>query len=85
MKTGNCKNSPPPCKTALNKISHVRSELGRLYRLALKDDLDARKLNSLIICLREIAHCIETSVLEKRVEALEETKPESITEEINYL
>ena len=74
MKTESCENTPPPCKTPLNKISHVRSELGRLYRMALRDDLDARKLNSLVICLREIASCIETGEIEKRLEALEKGK-----------
>lgn len=72
MKTESCENSPPPpCKSALNKISHVRSELGRLYRMALRDDLDARKLNSLVICLREIVSCIEAGDIESRLEALE--------------
>lgn len=56
-----------PLKTA----NDVAAELARVYRRARSEELDAQTASRLANILQILARLIETSDLEKRIEALE--------------
>ena len=61
-----------PPRTALTKLEHVRDELARVYRQARTGKIetsDATRLTYILVALTKV---IESSDLEKRVEALED-------------
>ncbi len=58
------------CK--LDTLSHVKSEMSRCYRESRSGLLDVAAAAKLVFILGQIAKCIESSDLEKRVELLEE-------------
>src|SRR5215472_17620250 len=49
----------------LDTLQGVRSEMARLYRLAIKEKLRTDELTRLVYCLKEIRACIEVEVLER--------------------
>ena len=55
----------------LDTIGRVVSELGKVYRLARRGELDLNDAKSLVYCLREIRCALESGDLERRLDALE--------------
>ncbi len=55
----------------LDTIGRVVSELGKVYRLARRGELDLNDAKSLVYCLREIRCALESGDVERRLEALE--------------
>ncbi|MDD3293084.1 MAG: hypothetical protein PHG20_00140 [Geobacteraceae bacterium] len=56
---------------ALTKMSHIRSELSRLYREARNGKIDLGDATRLTYILQVLAKIIEGGELEQRIEALE--------------
>ncbi len=56
----------------LNTVGGVVTELGRIYRLARRSELDMADAKALTYVLREIRCALEASDIERRLEALEE-------------
>nr|CAK32568.1 hypothetical protein 10D02-34 [uncultured organism] len=56
---------------ALDTVGHVVSELGKVYRLARRGELDLADAKSLTYVLREIRCALEAGDVERRLEALE--------------
>ena len=52
-------------------MQSIRRELGRIYRLARKGELDLEHLRGFTYALRTMAEIIERAELEVRVEAVE--------------
>jgi hypothetical protein len=48
----------------LDTLANVRAEMVRLYRLALKGDVEADMMTKFIYALKEIRGCIEAGLLE---------------------
>ena len=61
----------------LHTVGHVVSELGKVYRLARRGELDMIEAKSLTYVLREIRCALEASDVERRLEELEEMTPSS--------
>ena len=59
----------------LNTVAGVVTELGRIYRLARRSELDMADAKALTYVLREIRCALEASDIERRLEALEEINP----------
>ncbi len=59
----------------LNTVGGVVTELGRIYRLARRSELDMADAKALTYVLREIRCALEASDIERRLEALEENNP----------
>lgn len=59
---------------ALTKIGGVKRELARLYAEARAGDIDVSDASKLANLLQILARVIETSDLEKRLEALEKAQ-----------
>jgi hypothetical protein len=53
----------PRNQMALDTLSGVRSEMARLYRLALNNKLPCDELTRLIYTLKEIRACLEAEIL----------------------
>ena len=56
----------------LDTVGGVVTELGRIYRLARRSELDMADAKALTYILREIRCALEASDIERRLEALEE-------------
>lgn len=56
----------------LDTLTRVRREMTKLYKEARQKKLDAPDATRLVFILKSIAQLIESSDLEKRIEALEE-------------
>jgi len=70
---------PTPVKLAsprlrLDRISDCKRELGRLYKEARRGEISAQTATRLAYLLNMMAQMIETSELEKRVEAIEKSR-----------
>ncbi len=59
----------------LNTVGGVVTELGRIYRLARRSELDMADAKALTYVLREIRCALEASDIERRIEALEASNP----------
>ncbi len=59
----------------LNTVGGVVTELGRVYRLARRSELDMADAKALTYVLREIRCALEASDIERRLEALEAGNP----------
>ncbi len=59
----------------LDTVGHVVTELGRVYRLARRGELEINQAKSLTYVLREIRCALEASDVERRLEELEEALP----------
>ncbi len=59
----------------LNTVGGVVTELGRIYRLARRSELDMADAKALTYVLREIRYALEASDIERRLEALEASNP----------
>lgn len=57
---------------ALTRMSHIRSELSRLYREARNGKIDLVAATKLTYILQVLGRIIEGSELEARIEALEQ-------------
>ena len=55
----------------LATVGGVVTELGRVYRLARRGEMDMTDAKSLTYVLREIRCALEASDIERRIEALE--------------
>ena len=63
----------------LETVGHVVTELGRVYRLARRGELEMDEAKSLTYMLREIRCALEAGDVERRLEELETTfSPESV-------
>ena len=58
----------------LDTVGGVVVELGRVYRLARRNEMDIAEAKGLAFVLREIRCALEASDIERRIEALEEAK-----------
>jgi hypothetical protein len=67
----NRKRNRSPVRSSLTKLEHVREELASLYRAARNEKLPVADAGRLAYILQILAKTIESSDLEKRVEALE--------------
>lgn len=78
--TGKMEVLPPPPRgkgsIALTKMSHIRSELSRLYREARNGKIDLGDATKLTYILQVLAKVIEGNELEARIEALEAAQGE---------
>ncbi len=59
----------------LDTVGGVVTELGRIYRLARRSELDMSDAKALTYVLREIRCALEASDIERRLEALEASNP----------
>ncbi len=59
----------------LNTVGGVVTELGRIYRLTRRGELDMADAKALTYVLREIRCALEASDIERRLEALEASNP----------
>ncbi len=59
----------------LETVGHVVTELGRVYRLARRGELEMEKAKSLTYMLREIRCALEAGDVERRLEELEAAFP----------
>ncbi len=59
----------------LDTVGGVVTELGRIYRLARRSELDMADAKALTYVLREIRCALEASDIERRLEALEAGNP----------
>ena len=59
----------------LNTVGGVVTELGRIYRLARRSELDMADAKALTYVLRGIRCALEASDIERRLEALEANNP----------
>ncbi len=59
----------------LDTVGGVVTELGRIYRLARRSELDMADAKALTYVLREIRCALEASDIERRIEALEAGSP----------
>ena len=59
----------------LDTVGHVVTELGRVYRLARRGEIDMGDAKSLTYVLREIRCALEAGDVERRLEELEEALP----------
>ncbi len=59
----------------LDTVGGVVTELGRIYRLARRSELDMADAKALTYVLREIRCALEASDIERRLEALEANNP----------
>jgi len=59
----------------LNTVGGVVTELGRIYRLARRSELDMADAKALTYVLREIRCALEAGDIERRLEALEASNP----------
>ena len=59
----------------LNTVGGVVTELGRIYRLARRSELDMADAKALTYVLREIRCALEASDIERRLDALEADNP----------
>ncbi len=57
----------------LDTVGHVVTELGRVYRLARRGELEMDEAKSLTYMLREIRCALEAGDVERRLEELEAT------------
>ena len=55
----------------LNTVGGVVTELGRIYRVARKGDMEIGEFKGLVYGLREIRCALEASDFERRLEELE--------------
>ena len=55
----------------LHTVGHVVTELGRVYRLARRGEMDLGDAKSLTYVLRELRCALEAGDVERRLEALE--------------
>lgn len=67
----------PRLRLPLKRADDVRRELGRLYREGKAGHRDVSDVSKLANVLQILGRLIETTDLEKRVEALETTKDRS--------
>ncbi len=58
----------------LDTMSDVKREMAKIYREARSGMVDVQDATKLTWCLQAVAKVIETSDLEKRIEALEQSK-----------
>ncbi len=58
----------------LSTVGGVVTELGRVYRLARRGEMDMADAKSLTYVLREIRCALEASDIERRIEALERAR-----------
>ncbi len=78
MKTTNTTGktvAPPRLRLKLSTADDVRRELARIYREARSNQLDVAVVSRLANVLMILNRCIETSDLEARLIALEQTPP----------
>ena len=59
----------------LHTVGHVVTELGRVYRLARRGEMEITEAKSLTYVLREIRCALEASDVERRLEELEDALP----------
>ncbi len=59
----------------LDTVGGVVTELGRIYRLARRSELDMADAKALTYVLREIRCALEASDIERRLEAMEASNP----------
>lgn len=71
--------APPRLRLKLSTANDVRRELGRIYREGRSGQLDVAVVSRLANVLMILNRCIETSDLEGRVIALEQTPPTDIS------
>jgi hypothetical protein len=65
---------PPSPRLRLDRISDCKRELARLYRSARREEISTQTATRLAYLLNMMAQMIETSELEKRVEAIEKSR-----------
>ena len=59
----------------LHTVGHVVTELGKVYRLARRGDMDINQAKGFAYVLREIRCALEAGDVERRLEELEEALP----------
>ena len=60
----------------LDTVGHVVTELGRVYRMARRGEMDMADAKSLTYVLREVRCALEASDIERRLDLLEDSLPE---------
>jgi len=58
----------------LDTVGRVATELGRLYRVARRGELDKSEAAKLAFILTALRQCLEVSAVEDRLAALEEDR-----------
>lgn len=69
--SGEVDTTPP--RTALTKLEHVRDELARVYRSARTGKIETQEATRLTYILVALSKVIESSDLEQRIDALEQS------------
>ncbi len=72
MKQGKDISGSIPPVGKLDTLTRVRREMSKLYKEARQKKLETPEATRLVFILKNIAGLIESSDLEKRIEALEE-------------
>ena len=72
MKTKKKQETPTPRIAALNKMSGIMAEMGKVYREARRGELDIEKATKFTYMLREMRVALESTEIEKRMDALEQ-------------
>lgn len=76
------KSGPPPrVRCQLNTIDQVKNELARLYRSAKAKTTDVGDASRLANLLSILARLIESSDLEKRIEAIEQRQADALAKQ----
>lgn len=65
------KSAPPSPRVTLSKLSHIRTELAKLYREARTGKIDTGKATKLTFMLQTLGRLIVDQELETRIAALE--------------
>ena len=65
-------NRRKPTIGPLDSLQRVRRELGRVYKLARRGELETDQLRAFTHCLKVMAELIEAGDLEKRLDAVEQ-------------
>ena len=60
----------------LDTVGHVVTELGRVYRMARRGEMDMADAKSCTYVLREVRCALEASDIERRLDLLEDSLPE---------
>ena len=68
-KAGEIVETPP--RTALTRIEHVRDEMARVYRNARIGKIETSEATKLTYILMALSKVIESSIIEKGIDALE--------------
>ena len=68
------KRAPRRDSIPLTTVGNVRSEMGKVYRLARAGNMPINDMTKFVYALREIGRIIESSDLEARLNALEQAQ-----------